>query len=113
MKAISCNFPDLLRPSNQHYFKPPLPDIIGAEYAGEVLACGTDAAKTWKAGDRVMVLSADTNTCRWIERVTGLKLNTARKVPTPLPAVWAGWVSYPTGSPEQTVSSAPDCLDGG
>jgi NADPH:quinone reductase len=40
IKAASLNFPDLLIVQNKYQFKPPLPFVPGAEYAGIVQAVG-------------------------------------------------------------------------
>ena len=52
IRAASLNFPDLLIVQNKYQFKPPLPFVPGAEFAGVVEAVG-DGVTHLKAGDAV------------------------------------------------------------
>jgi NADPH:quinone reductase-like Zn-dependent oxidoreductase len=56
-KALSLNFRDLMIAMGMYPPTPGVPSIMGSDYAGEVLACG-DGVTDFKAGDRVMALSA-------------------------------------------------------
>ena len=51
--AASVNFADVLMASGRYQVKPPLPFIMGSEFAGEVVAVG-EGVRTLKSGDRVM-----------------------------------------------------------
>eukprot|EP00942_MAST-04A_sp_MAST-4A-sp1_P011951 g11951.t1 len=66
VKAASCNFPDLLQPSNQHNIKPKLPFVVGGEAAGDIVALGAEAAKTFQIGDRVMHWPASGGMQSWV-----------------------------------------------
>lgn len=56
IKAASLNFPDLLIVQNKYQFKPPLPFVPGAEYAGVVQAVG-EGVSHLKVGQHVACLS--------------------------------------------------------
>ncbi len=56
IKAASLNFPDLLIVQNKYQFKPPLPFVPGAEYAGVVQAVG-EGVSALKVGQHVACLS--------------------------------------------------------
>ncbi len=56
IKAASLNFPDLLIVQNKYQFKPPLPFVPGAEYAGVVQAVG-EGVTHLKVGQHVACLS--------------------------------------------------------
>ena len=51
VRAVSLNFPDLLMTRGEYQLKPPLPFVLGLEFAGEVIAADEDAAL--RPGDRV------------------------------------------------------------
>lgn len=51
--AASANFADVLMASGRYQVKPPLPFVMGSEFAGEVIAVG-EGVHTLKEGDRVM-----------------------------------------------------------
>ena len=51
VRAVSLNFPDLLMTRGEYQLKPPLPFVLGLEFAGEVLEC--EAASGWAPGDLV------------------------------------------------------------
>ena len=51
VRAMSLNFPDLLMTRGAYQLKPPLPFVLGLEFAGEVIAADADGAL--RAGDRV------------------------------------------------------------
>ena len=55
VKAIGCNFFDILIAKGQYQVKPPLPFSPGAEVAGEVLKVGKGVT-AHKSGDRVSAL---------------------------------------------------------
>lgn len=50
--ACAVNFPDILMIQGKYQFAPPLPFAPGGEFAGEVIAVGSDVAD-FKPGDRV------------------------------------------------------------
>ncbi len=52
IRAASLNFPDLLIVQNKYQFKPPLPFVPGAEYAGVVEAVGSSVSSL-RVGDPV------------------------------------------------------------
>lgn len=56
IKAASLNFPDLLIVQNKYQFKPPLPFVPGAEYAGVIQAVG-EGVSHLKVGQHVACLS--------------------------------------------------------
>ena len=56
IRAASLNFPDLLIVRGQYQFKPPLPFVPGAEFAGIVDAVG-DGVTHLKPGDAVAALA--------------------------------------------------------
>ena len=56
IKAASLNFPDLLIVQNKYQFKPPLPFVPGAEYAGVIQAVG-EGLSHLKVGQHVACLS--------------------------------------------------------
>ena len=56
IKAASLNFPDLLIVQNKYQFKPPLPFVPGAEYAGIVQAVG-EGVNHLQVGQHVACLS--------------------------------------------------------
>lgn len=51
--ASSINFPDLLMTRGAYQLKPPVPFVLGLEFAGEIVALGPDCG-TWKVGDAVV-----------------------------------------------------------
>ncbi len=51
VRAMSLNFPDLLMTRGLYQLKPPLPFVLGLEFAGEVIA--VDAESSLRLGDRV------------------------------------------------------------
>ena len=51
IRAVSLNFPDLLMTRGLYQLKPPLPFVLGLEFAGEVIAADADCAL--RPGDRV------------------------------------------------------------
>ena len=51
IRAMSLNFPDLLMTRGEYQLKPPLPFVLGLEFAGEVL--DSDADSAMRPGDRV------------------------------------------------------------
>ena len=51
VRAVSLNFPDLLMTRGLYQLKPPLPFVLGLEFAGEVIEA--DAGCTLRPGDRV------------------------------------------------------------
>ena len=51
VRAVSLNFPDLLMTRGLYQLKPPLPFVLGLEFAGEVIAADGDCAL--RPGDRV------------------------------------------------------------
>jgi NADPH2:quinone reductase len=51
VRAVSLNFPDLLMTRGLYQLKPPLPFVLGLEFAGEVIAADADCAL--RRGDRV------------------------------------------------------------
>ena len=51
VRAMSLNFPDLLMTRGAYQLKPPLPFVLGLEFAGEVIEA--DANGALRAGDRV------------------------------------------------------------
>ncbi len=51
VRAASLNFPDLLMTRGEYQLKPPLPFVMGLEFAGEVIAADADCAL--RPGDRV------------------------------------------------------------
>lgn len=53
IRAASVNFADVLMTSGRYQVKPPLPFIMGSEFAGEVVAVG-EGVRSLKEGDRVM-----------------------------------------------------------
>ena len=55
VKAIGCNFPDILIIQGKYQKRPPLPFTPGVEVSGLVRACGPGAAR-FKPGDRVFAL---------------------------------------------------------
>ena len=57
IEAASLNFPDLLIVQGKYQFKPPLPFVPGAEFAGTVQAVGADVRHV-KVGQRVACLSS-------------------------------------------------------
>ena len=56
IRAASLNFPDLLIVQGKYQFKPPLPFVPGAEYAGRVDAVGSDV-KHLKIGAPVAAIA--------------------------------------------------------
>ena len=56
IKACAVNFPDLLMIQGKYQFKPPLPFAPGGEFAGDILAIGSEVS-AFKPGDRVMCSS--------------------------------------------------------
>ncbi len=56
IRAASLNFPDLLIVQGKYQFKPPLPFIPGAEFAGTVIGVGA-GVKHLKVGQNVACLS--------------------------------------------------------
>ena len=57
IRAASLNFPDLLIIQNKYQFKPPLPFVPGAEFAGTVMGIGA-GVKHLKVGQNVACLSS-------------------------------------------------------
>jgi NADPH:quinone reductase len=57
IEAASLNFPDLLMVQGKYQFKPPLPFVPGAEFAGTVAAVGA-GVNALKVGQRVACLSS-------------------------------------------------------
>jgi NADPH2:quinone reductase len=57
VRAASLNFPDLLIVEGKYQFKPALPFVPGAEYAGVVEAVG-DGVGSLQVGDRVAALGS-------------------------------------------------------
>lgn len=55
VKAIGCNFPDILIVQGKYQKKPALPFSPGAEVSGVVRACGA-AVRRFQPGDRVFAL---------------------------------------------------------
>jgi NADPH2:quinone reductase len=55
VKAIGCNFPDILIVQGKYQKRPPLPFAPGAEASGIVRAVGPGASR-FRAGDRVFAL---------------------------------------------------------
>ena len=53
IRAAALGFPDLLMTHGGYQHKPDLPFVPGAEFAGEVVACG-DAVAGFAVGDRVV-----------------------------------------------------------
>ena len=51
IRAMSLNFPDLLMTRGEYQLKPPLPFVLGLEFAGEVL--DSDADSAMRPGNRV------------------------------------------------------------
>ena len=51
IRAVSLNFPDLLMTRGAYQLKPPLPFVLGLEFAGEVVAADPDSSL--RPGDRV------------------------------------------------------------
>ena len=51
IRAVSLNFPDLLMTRGEYQLKPPLPFVLGLEFAGEVIEADADCA--FQPGDRV------------------------------------------------------------
>ena len=51
IRAASLNFPDLLMTRGDYQFKPPLPFVLGLEFAGEVVEA--DVGSSFRPGDRV------------------------------------------------------------
>ncbi|TRV23177.1 MAG: hypothetical protein EWV88_12165 [Microcystis wesenbergii Mw_MB_S_20031200_S109D] len=56
-RAISINFRDLMIAMALYPPTPGVPSVMGSDYAGEVIACGS-GVEEFSPGDRVMVLSA-------------------------------------------------------
>src|SRR5712664_1489906 len=55
VKAIGCNFPDILIVQGKYQMKPPLPFSPGLEVAGVVLAVGADVTRL-RPGQRVFAM---------------------------------------------------------
>ncbi len=51
IRAVSLNFPDLLMTRGEYQLKPPLPFVLGLEFAGEVIEADADCAL--RPGDQV------------------------------------------------------------
>ncbi len=56
VKAIGCNFPDILIVQGKYQKRPPLPFVPGCEVAGVVRGCGSSVTRV-KPGDRVFALT--------------------------------------------------------
>jgi NADPH2:quinone reductase len=56
VKAIGCNFPDILIVQGKYQKRPPLPFVPGCEVAGVVRACGAAVTRV-KPGDRVFAMT--------------------------------------------------------
>src|SRR5688572_22505807 len=57
IEAASLNFPDLLIVQGKYQFKPPLPFVPGAEFAGVVEAVG-EGVTHLKVGDKVAAIGS-------------------------------------------------------
>src|SRR5713101_9996199 len=55
VKAIGCNFPDILIVQGKYQKRPPLPFSPGVEVSGAVRACGAGVTR-FTPGDRVFAL---------------------------------------------------------
>ena len=55
VKAIGCNFPDILIVQGKYQKRPPLPFSPGIEVSGAVRACGAEVTR-FRPGDRVFAL---------------------------------------------------------